>query len=359
MAKETQSKPTFFQQYRWGLLTLAVAVVVAGAAAYLSLLPPAATTPTTRALTESERVLRKARDLRAVNQPSVAVDLLKQYIETHPKDIDVRLALAELQYHPDDPSVCEATLAEALAIAPNNANALWMQGMLANQRGEDPEPFFHRAVASPSASGNILGRFGVYLLEKQQVKKAKGFLAKALEAGTKNGLVYGALGEIALQENRLEEAHRLLLKATQLPPENVKNWVLLSEAQKNLDQPKQAIESLQRALEIADGSQRGMVLVELGRAEMVQRNWQAAGKAFAQATHYPVVRLGATFKAAQCFYFTKKYGLAMQYIDQAYALVPGDKTIATWKRKIEEARFGPIASPKTNALLETEKPQRK
>jgi Tfp pilus assembly protein PilF len=236
---------------------------------------------------------------------------------------------------------CDATLNEALALRPDDAAAIWMKGVLALRRGDNPAALFRRAAQTPNAPADVLGNFGLYLLSEEQPAEAETYLRQAATGQTGNGRVYAELGKIALEQNRIDEAYRLLKRATQLSPRNVEAWAVLAEVQKNRNEPAQAVASLHQALQAAGGAQRGMVLMELGRAKMAGRGWSEAAELFAQAADYPAVRPRAAFLAAQCYYFTEAYGKAMFYIDQAIATAPNDSVVNEWKRKIENARYGP------------------
>jgi Tfp pilus assembly protein PilF len=331
------------------LLPLATAVVLGAVAAYIAFKPDAPNTTADHAMPESLRILNLAKDLLRRNQPAEAVGILKNYLAEHPEDQDVRLHLAELYLRLGDPDSCDATLAEILSASPDHAQAIWMQGMTERARGNDPAGKFRQAAETPGASADVLGNYGLYLLREDQIQQGGAYLRRAAEGNTTNGRVYAELGKFAFERNRIDEAHRLLKRATELSPRDVEAWAVLAEVQKNRNEPDQAVASLRKALDVSVGPQRGMVLMELGKARMARRGWSEAAELFAQATDYPAVRSQAACLAAQCYYFTEAYGKAMHYIDQASAAAPNEPSVAEWKRKIENARYGSPQTPEQPA----------
>ncbi|MBN1553693.1 MAG: tetratricopeptide repeat protein [Phycisphaerae bacterium] len=335
-----------FSRHRLPLILLAVVVLAGGVAVYITMLPQAPPKTDAEPMTESQKVRMDALELLRSNQPDTAVDLLKQYLSTHARDVAVWNTLAELYLRTGRPDECDATIRESLAIAPDNAEALWLRGMSKQARGEDPSGLFRQAARTPDASAEVLGMYGLFLLQEEKGKEAQEYLRRAMEGGTKNGLVYAALGQIAFGRNQIDEAERLLKRAVELTPQSVPAWAILAEVQKNRGETDPAIASLQNALKYASGPQRGAVLMELGRTRMTGEHWDQAAEMFSQAAEYPVAAPRAAYLAAQCYYFTDAYGKAMHYIDKAAALLPDDSGVKQWKQKIETARFGKPAKPK-------------
>lgn len=323
------------------MLIAAVAVFVAAVALYVALLPEAPRDSTGRPMTESEQVRLHARDLLRANRPNEAVETLRHFLSDNPADVSVRLFLAELYLHLGELDRCEAALNEAMRFSPGDAGVLWLRGVLADRRGQNPEPLYRQAAESPSATPDVWGMYGLYLLNEDQPERAEAYLRRAVEGGTNNGLVHGALGQIAFGRNQIEEARRLLTRATELAPQSADAWALLAEVQKNCGQTESAVASLRRALEVASGPQRAAVLMELGKVHMAQSRWTEAAEWFAQAGEYPAWAPRASLLAAQCFYFADAYARAMHHIDRAAAAAPNDPRVRQWKEKIEIARFGP------------------
>ena len=341
--KNVFSFTNFIQNHRRTLLPMLAAVVLGGVAVYIASRPDAPKPSAEKSASPSLQILNLAKDLLRQNQPAQAVEVLRNYLAAHRQDQEVRLRLVELFLRLGNPEQAEATLNEALAITPDNADVFWMQGVLAMHREQDPAEYFQRAARAPGASADVLGNYGLYLLSEDQPKEAEPYLRRAVEGGTRNGLVYEKLGTIVFLRKQIDAAYPLLQRATELAPRNVEAWAVLAEIQKNRNEPEEATASLQKALEAARGAQRGMVLMELGKARMAQGQWAEAAERFAQATAYPAAQTHAAFLAAQCFYHADNYAKAMHYIDQAAESAPDHPDIRQWKQKIENARFGPPA----------------
>lgn len=347
--KSSKSGESFVKKHYRALLPLAAALLLAGAALWIAFLPDPGKDAPNETTSESRRILQLAKDLLRQNNAAEAVELLKSYITVHRQDQEVRLRLAELYLRLGDLERCDTTLTEALAISPEYAEAIWMQGLVALARGNNPAERFARAARTPNAPPDVLGNYGLYLLSIRQPDKARTYLQRAADGETGNGRVYAELGKFAFEKNQADEACRLWKRATELSPRDAEAWALLAEVQKNRNEPAAALASLHRALEVADGPQRAAVLMELGRTHVTQKNWSQAAEMFARATDSPSVRTQAALWAAKCFYFHQAYAKAMFYIDIACAALPDDPTLNEWKRKIENARFGPPPNPEQPA----------
>ncbi len=334
------NKSSFFRKHSWSLLPLTAAVVIGVTAMYVVISSKVRPSADTKTVSPSMRVLSLAKDFLRQNQPTEAVNVLRNYLASNWKDQEVRLRLVELYMKLGNLEQAQATLNEALAITPENADVFWVQGVLAMHKNLNPVIYFRRAAELPNASADILGNFGLYLLSEGQPEDAEDYLRRATESGAGNGEVYEKLGTILFLRKKIDEAYPLLMRATQLTPDNADAWAMLAEMQKNRNESEEATASLNMALTVARGEQRGVVLMEMARSRMTQSQWDQAAEMFAQATDYPSVQARASFLAAQCFYHTGAYAKAMHYIDRAAAAMPDNDAVFPWKQKIEAARFG-------------------
>jgi tetratricopeptide (TPR) repeat protein len=128
---------------------------------------------------------------------------------------------------------------------------------------------------------------------------------------------------------------------------------MLAEAQKETGKLDEAAYAVQEALGLLSASSpephgqamdRGHLLMLLGQVRLLQGRHIQAAEAFAQAADHVAFRAPASLDAARCYYFAHRYALAMKYIDLADRYSPTDPAVQDWKRKIEDARFGQVAS---------------
>ena len=327
----------------------AVALVVAAVAVYLALLPTNearnATTPS-KPMTEAERTVMQARGMIADGKTDLALKFVKRYIEQHPDDVVVRPTLADIYRRLGQKEQFEQQIDKIFQIAPDNPNALWLKGVLNFQRGSEFMSFFRKAAENPNAGPKIWGGVGVLMADYGDMDSASRYLNKAAKAGTQDGSVFLVLGHIALVEDRLPEAMDWLQKAAQLLPNNMRVLVLTGKVQRNMGNPSASVQSLQRALKVATGADRGAVLVQLGKSYVAMKQWVKAAEAFVQASEHAPMRGEALLQAGRCYYFAEQYDLAMKHIDLASAAGLGEKIADEWRQKIEDSRSGkPLLYP--------------
>ena len=295
-----------------------------------------------------DRVLGQAEQLLAGGQFRAARDLAEAYLRTDPHDAEVRTALAKALGGMGQPAEAENAVDEALRKDPACASALWFKGQLVSARQGGNEMYFFRQAAehADETRAGIWSRFGLLLLEAGRPAEAEAQLRKAHDAGLKDPPTLAGLGRIALAGGRYAEAERHLAEATRKDPRNAALWGNLSEAQKALGKTDRAAESLRMGVQVGRGAGRGLLLLKLGQVQLAEQGpaekvQARAAETFAQAAEYPTVRSPAALRAARCYYFLGRHAQAMKFIDMAALAGGGDPEIARWRKKIEDARFGP------------------
>jgi len=284
------------------------------------------------------------------DQYSKAVQLRDEYKKKYPKNAMGRLK----KDHPDSSRClrqwerCEEQIELVLQNNPKQPEILWLKGEYLEMKSlGDGIGFFRRSAEQPDAGPVIWGMYGQFMLQESNFKEARKYLEKAREAGSKSGNVYYALGRVALGESRLKDAVKYLQFAVDAVPSKGEAWYFLGMVQRELERIDEAITSLNRAVKTTSGVYRGFALKQLGECYIGKAKWVQAASTFVQAADYPPDQWRSFLQAAQCFYFSDKpggheLGKAMDCIDKAYAQSGGDPKVATWKKKIEDARYGPI-----------------
>ena len=242
---------------------------------------------------------------------------------------------------------CSNQIEAVLKINPLRADILWLKGEYLELKSlGDGIAWYRKAAEQPDAGDVIWGMYGQFLLQERQVVDARHYLEKAISAGSRSGKVHLALGKINMLEKKHKQAEKHLLLATQLNPSLGEAWWYLGMAQRQLNDLDKAIVSLRRAEKSTAGGYRGLALQQLGECYIGKAQWPEAAEVFMQAAEYPPEPWVSYLKAAQCYYFSdapegNELGKAMVCIDKAASL-SNNADVLRWKKKIEDARYGPV-----------------
>ena len=278
--RPSQSAP---RSPRFALLLLALAAGIAIITIRMAVrrpLPPVAEETPSR-MTQSEQVLAKARPLTQQGQYDAAAALMEAHLRMKPRDVAVRVQLAETLLAAGRADEAEATIDVALRRTPQSARALWFKGLLVQQRGgENAEYFFAQAVRSPDATAEIWAGYGLLLLDRGQDEQAEVYLARAREAGLADERTLGPLGELALRREDYAAAAELLTAAVEQDRANPRLWAMLAEAQQRLGRDEEAAETLGSALAACE---EGRGRLQLALADVLDRLDRRAEAARARA----------------------------------------------------------------------------
>jgi len=293
---------------------LLLACAVAGTAIYLAMNPfetpkfeePAADGP------RADEVLRRCRQLMAAGRHDAARDLAAPWVRLHPRDVEVRPVLAEAQLALGRLAEAERTLNDLLRLSPDSARGLWLTGELTRRRGGQGYMDFYRRAAESEVDSDpeIHARYGLLLLASDDVEAAGKHLRSAHDAGLRDAPLLAGLGEVAMREKRYDSAEGFLAEAASG----------------------------------SEGEERTKVLMRLGALHEIRAKWMDAARVFAEAARSPALEASASLSAARCYYQAGRYAAAMKYVDIASSLRPSDGAVLEWRRKIEDARFGPPIS---------------
>jgi tetratricopeptide (TPR) repeat protein len=342
--QDSQSSPKGASSRSLTFAIVVVAIVLAGVAIYLwnkgAGSVPMAAGPK---VTLSQEVLRQARTAIDAGRLAEARDLMQAYVRTHTQDTQVRLLLARTQWKLDQRDDAEHTADDVLKLAPQLAEALWLKGELVRARGDaNAVKFFRKAAESPiDATPEIWSRFALELLGQGQDAEARKWVDRASAAGLKDFNTLKGLGQLDLNAKDYAKAEGHFQQAMKLNNSDAELWRMLAMCQANTSGPDAAAATLEDALKTC--RDRAGLFMELGRIRRQQGKFEQAGAAFTGAANYADQRAEASLDAAQCYYQAGRYALAMQYIDMAASLRPGNEQVKQWRTKIEDARFGPTS----------------
>jgi tetratricopeptide (TPR) repeat protein len=302
---------------------------------------------------------RRLSPAQAVALYQASRDFMEPYVRLHPDDVQVRPRLAELLLKMNAPAAAQQVVEDLLTLRPQSAEGLWLKGMCMRVQGQAGyERFLQQAAESPDAGASVWGRYGLDLMERRKYDDAEAWLTRAYQAGAKDAATLGALAQYAVKQERFEDAEKLLVQAVRDEAAAPDTWLLLARVQKvngKLDDAATSVREAMRLLPAAAsssylGPDKGEMLLVLGQVRVLQKRSQEAADAFVEAANYPFAKPLATFQAAQCWYLLGKYALALECIDSAEKLIPGDRTVAEWKKRIEDAHFLRVTPTTTSAM---------
>lgn len=343
------------------ILLLLAAVVVVGLTIYVSVNPPWARPPQplpdgpsqaqrTRAVIES--LLARADAISLDSGPQAlaaqrqayeqAVQVARKFIEMSDRtDVVVRPMLANALLRLDRMPEAERTVDELLKLSPSSAEGLLMKGQLVRRRDRRGAlDYFRRAAESERATDEIWATYGAELMAFRRRDEAQVYLERAEKAGNRDHKTLFALALLAMGDNRFPRAESLLAELASRERPSPQVLALLAEAQKYLDKNAQAEKTIRKALEIREAPELRMQLADV---LVLLRRREEAADTYAKASETPGLELEAGLKAARLYYLLEKYAQAMKHIDRIASAAP-TPDVLEWKKRIEDARFGPTAA---------------
>lgn len=341
------------------MLLLAVAGVIVAATVVLLVRrrPPAPAPDALDRTTQVRRVQSVSRELLSLGRPGEVVELARAYLLQHPRDTQVRPLLAEALLRSGRLDEAADVTADLRSLAPDAADVLWLEGLIARARGEgdwlDP---LRRASRADDATVKHRLAYGVGLLASGRGSEADTYLRSLAEAHPDRAEVLIAAGEAALEIDDFDRAAETLGRAVRRGTAGPKTWALLAEAQKNAGQPARAVSSLKEALrQSSNPDVRAEILVQLAQALILADRRDEAARTFARAADEDPDWALPAMKAAQAYYFLGRHDLAVTYLDRAERAGAGPDTEA-WRERIENARAPRTRTGNAGTLLEGPRP---
>jgi predicted O-linked N-acetylglucosamine transferase (SPINDLY family) len=137
--------------------------------------------------------------------------------------------------------------------SPNpNATQLVQQGLSLHQQGQvlEAEPFYRQALALEPEQSDALHLLGVVLSQKGNQGEAEALVRRALGVQPHHTAYHNSLGRILLLQGRMEEGIAALEEALRLAPQNPEAHFNVGEALLAQNHPGQAEPRYRRALEL-------------------------------------------------------------------------------------------------------------
>ncbi len=328
------------------LLVLAAAVV--GVTIHIATRDPEPERSGPAGPSPGEKVYAHARSLMDRGAYGDARKVMESYLGQNPQDVRVRTLLGETLLELEQYDRARAALRAAVRLNPENARAWMLLGDLDKRTGGKAFlQYYRRAAESPYATPAAWTRIGRELLAAGALDEAQRYLRRAYDAGAATYPVLSGLGQLAYRREERAEAIDFLRRATQADPRRAPAWGLLAQALKDRDRLDEAERVLREAVESVGGAGKGLLIYELAQTLFAAGKHGEAAKLYGRASEFPRLAPRASVQAARAYYFGDRYALAMKYIDRAARLMPGNRDVAEWRRKIEDARFGPAEGTRT------------
>ena len=123
--------------------------------------------------------LAEAQSALSRGDPAKAIEILSDYLKSHPTDVSARLLLGQADLHAGQTNAAEAEYQTILKDSPNNVTALTVLGEVYTRTGqlEKAEPMLHRAAKASNGAPRIRMQWGIILARLHQYKEAQDALA--------------------------------------------------------------------------------------------------------------------------------------------------------------------------------------
>ncbi len=170
--------------------------------------------------------LSKADRLYVIGRTEASIDVLKPTLEEYPQSEWAWILVGRAQIRLRQLDEAEQSLAKALAITPNSADAMFRMGVVQDLRGETDEAaaWFRKVVEQKRDHPVALYNLGHCARKLDDAEQAIDYFRQALEAGPNYFEAMCALGDVLADEGRVEEARKYLEQAKKIRPRD--RWVL-------------------------------------------------------------------------------------------------------------------------------------
>jgi tetratricopeptide (TPR) repeat protein len=256
---------------------------------------------------------------RQENKPEAVEKLLLRAFQAHPNDDGAACDLALHYFQKRDLPAAERHARFGVRLAPTNAQAHNLMGMILTEQHRTPAGEFHyrRALELHPPVGKLCANLGLNLKQQGKVEEAERFYRQAMELEPEN--VDSLLGWVRLEEARanIDRAQELLDQAETLRPKHPAlphTRALLLRRRKRLEDALQALEvdfTPDRPANtlIQQNYEKGEILDKLGRYAEAFAAFEAANGAVRASglrdygkthTENMTARLKALFTPERC-----------------------------------------------------------
>ena len=176
-----------------------------------------------------------------------------------PPAIDGLLAKARVEWQQRRPDAAERSIQQVLALAPGNADALRMLGVMAQHRGDQARAAdcFRRVLPVWPDDSDLHVGLGIALHELGEIEEALAQLRRACELDPASASAWYNRGEALWRQTRTEEAIAALQRALELVPAHIPARLSLAKAQASQGQVEAAVAGFREVLRLDPGHAEG------------------------------------------------------------------------------------------------------
>jgi tetratricopeptide (TPR) repeat protein len=169
------------------------------------------------------------------------------------------LARAREEWRQRQFDAAERSIQQVLALAPDDADALRMLGIMAQHRGDHAKAAdcFLRVLTIWPEDADLRVGLGIALHERGEIEAAMTHLRRACKLAPASASAWFNLGEACWRQARTDEAIAALRRALELAPAHLPAQLSLAKAQASVGQVDDAVAGFREVLRLAPGHAEG------------------------------------------------------------------------------------------------------
>ena len=169
------------------------------------------------------------------------------------------LARARAEWQQRQFDAAERSIRQALALAPDDADALRMLGVMAQHRGDQATAAdcFRRVLPVWPEDAELRVGLGIALHERGEIDEAMAQLQRACELAPASASAWFNFGEACWRQARTEDAIAALQRALELAPAHLPARLSLAKAQASLGRIDDAVAGFRAVLRVDPGNAEG------------------------------------------------------------------------------------------------------
>jgi tetratricopeptide (TPR) repeat protein len=296
--------------------------------------PPAPTADETEEDFSAEQLAEAERALRALgylggssSDPGEDVASPDAGDETSP---EIHNNLGRIHLRNGEPEKARREFEQALALDPDNADALLNLGDLHRREGRvaEAEHLAKRALQVNPNSVTALAQLAEVERDQGNLDEAIRLFEEALSVNDSMPFIFIGYGDVLQRNGRFAEAERAFHSALELDPDSFKARYNLGVTYGNQGRQEEAIVEYEKALEIdAANLEAAKAFNNLGAIYLARGETEKAAEKFEQAVTASPVNLEARYNLASIYLGQGRLTEAIGLLEQAAALQPNHELV--------------------------------
>jgi len=230
------------------------------------------------------------------------------------------LARARAEWRQRRFDIAERSIRQALALAPDDADALRMLGVMAQHRGDHATATdcFRRVLPVWPEDAELRVGLGIALHERGEIDEAMSQLQRACELAPASASTWFNFGEACWRQARTEDAIAALRRALELAPAHLQARLSLAKAQASLGRIDDAVAGFRAVLRLDPGNAEGWFgLSNLNTVRFDASDAASLRRAMARGAQSPRDRELLGFSLAKALEDQGDYAQAFEMFRQA------------------------------------------